>query len=817
MIEWILSATILMAVLIGLRFLLKGKISQRLQYALWVLVLLRLLIPVQLGSTSISVANAVKHTTPSPVRAEEVTNLPSAPENPVTYSPQEDLTPQGAPNPETPVRPEKTEKQKAPLSAKTILNLIWLLGAGICALWLLFANLHFSVKLHRSRQPLQIEDSSVRVYSTWAIDTPCLFGLFRPAIYLPPDLCADRAALRYAIAHELTHRRHGDHIWSALRGVCLAVHWYNPLVWVSAILSKQDAELCCDEATIRRLGENERAEYGRTLLRLTCEKRPALLLTATTMTGSGRTIKERILRIAKKPKMTIPVLVAVLLAAAILVGCTFTGAAKKTDNFSSEPEAPDIKTEEPSSKPKWRSGGKIMFNDEIYEFYDMTDVMWPIPEESITKAVPIFPDSEPTENGQCSTDAEAARVLLLDYIDLDGSLCYELLVEVESSQYDFFWQYYTDNDISCPETEIKEWTDMIAEGVDEALVNAFGKQAQEYANAFVRKTELYSHEDLTEGTILELPDSSYASVEIPIINNKEHTVEQMYDRMEYLRNISDRIRTQNAMNGVERYDYRCRSTITSCTDYGQWAMAEIEISRSFYYNEDRSQLTSVTDVYDVILLKYKDDWYIVDMYSPESGGPVFPEAETREMTDRELDAFRDFCENGPEGSAYSFAATCFFSCYYDSFDVNELDCAAFLKDFVTETVVTGEERLAALNANAQKQGTDGYSRPDGMRSIEPGTVYKLSVDYLNAVMREYLPFLPTVPESWKSVKADGLVYLEEYDAFYRIDTVAYGHPFDIERGEWNGEYAILYEEDTGDRLTLWYASGRYWIFSHQKG
>lgn len=797
MIEWILSATILMAVLIGLRFLLKGKISQRLQYALWVLVLLRLLIPVQLGSTSISVANAVKHTAASPVRAEEVTNLPPVPENPVTYSPQEDLTPQGAPDPETPVRPEKTEKQKAPLSAKTILNLIWLLGAGICALWLLLANIHFSVKLHRSRQPLQIEDSSVRVYSTWAIDTPCLFGLFRPAIYLPPEVCADRAALRYAIAHELTHRRHGDHIWSALRGVCLAVHWYNPLVWVSAILSKQDAELCCDEATIRRLGENERAEYGRTLLRLTCEKRPALLLTATTMTGNGRTIKERILRIAKKPKMTLPVLIAVLIAALILVGCTFTGAAKKTDS----------KSKEPTSDAAERSTGKIMFGNEVYEYSIEETTACALWDEMMTDAIPVPADKEPKENFECSTDAERVRVLMME----NGNERYSLLVEEDGSQ------HWTDSVVVRKEIVPITWEDNIEQGVDEALAESFGKQAQEYANAFVCKTELYSPDALERKTILRLGYDEYDLVEVPIINNKEHTVEQMYDRMEYLRNISDRIRTQNAMNGVERYDYRCRSTITSCTDHGQWAMAEIEISRSFYYNEDRSQLTSVTDVYDVILLKYKDDWYIVDMYSPESGGPVFPEAETREMTDRELDAFRDFCENGPEGNPYPLTVTSFFSCYYDSFDVNEFDCAAFLRDFVTETVVTGEERLAALEANAKKQGSDGYARPDGMRTIDSGTVYKLSVDYLNAVMREYLPFLPTVPESWKSVKADGLVYLEEYDAFYRIDTVAYGHPFDIERGEWKGEYAILYEKDTGDRLTLWYASGRYWIFSHQKG
>ena len=116
--------------------------------------------------------------------------------------------------------------------------------------------------------------------------------------------------------------------------MCLAVHWYNPLVWCAAILSRSDAELACDEATIRRLGESERAEYGRTLLRLTCEKRSAIVNIATTMTGSGRSIRERIALIVKKPKMAVYTLIAVILIAAIAVGCTFTGA--KNDNTEAD-------------------------------------------------------------------------------------------------------------------------------------------------------------------------------------------------------------------------------------------------------------------------------------------------------------------------------------------------------------------------------------------------------------------------------------------------------------------------------------------------
>lgn len=135
---------------------------------------------------------------------------------------------------------------------------------------------------------------------------------------------AETPALR-APPHEQTHYRHGDNLWAVLRGVCLALHWYNPLVWWAAELSRRDAELACDEATIRRIGESERAAYGRTLIRMTCEKRPALLVTATMMTDSGKGLKERISLLVKKPKTAAYTAVAVLLIAGLSVACTFTG------------------------------------------------------------------------------------------------------------------------------------------------------------------------------------------------------------------------------------------------------------------------------------------------------------------------------------------------------------------------------------------------------------------------------------------------------------------------------------------------------------
>ena len=158
------------------------------------------------------------------------------------------------------------------------------------------------------------------------METPCLFGVLRPAIYLTPEAASEPVTLAHSVEHELTHYRHGDHIWALLRCLCLVLHWYNPLVWLAAALSRRDAELACDEATIRRLGEAERAAYGRTLIRISCERRATLLRTATTMNCGKRGLRERIALIAKRPKTAAYALVILILAAIAVTGCTFTGA-----------------------------------------------------------------------------------------------------------------------------------------------------------------------------------------------------------------------------------------------------------------------------------------------------------------------------------------------------------------------------------------------------------------------------------------------------------------------------------------------------------
>lgn len=341
MTEWIVSSSALIVVVVLVRQLLKGRLSLRLQYALWALVLVRLLVPFSFGSSRLSVTNAVavRESISTGIAVEVPPSragwpgIEAVPAEADPSLPEEEREQQYREN------VEKYEQQvdrawqeykventrHVTFTVADILRAVWIAGMAAMAAVLLVSNLRFWGRLRRSRRVLHY--MPLPTYVTGAAETPCLFGLFRPAVYLTPEVAEDEVAMGHVTAHEYTHYRHRDHIWSLLRCVCLVVHWYNPLVWWAASLSRRDAELACDESTIRRIGESQRAAYGRTLIALTCTRRGGLLRTATTMTGSKTGIKERIQLIAKKPNMKVYTLIAVLLVAAIAVGCTFTGRA----------------------------------------------------------------------------------------------------------------------------------------------------------------------------------------------------------------------------------------------------------------------------------------------------------------------------------------------------------------------------------------------------------------------------------------------------------------------------------------------------------
>ncbi|MBQ4551025.1 MAG: M56 family metallopeptidase, partial [Oscillospiraceae bacterium] len=265
--EWILSSSLLIAAVLAVRFLLRGKISLRLQYALWAVVLVRLLLPVQLFTSSFGAGSIAKE-----VDIAEPVRQVYASANEERYEQEYDeayrqvvadyeAMQQRFDQSYDPIVVEKTAQDMVradlELDLKALLYQVWFAGMAAMAAVICACNLHLSLRLKRRRYEYPAADSLLSVYVTEAVPTPCIFGLFRPAVYLTPDAAKDEQVRAHVLAHELTHYRHGDHIWSVLRSVCLVLHWYNPLVWAAAKVSRADAELACDEGALARLGESQ--------------------------------------------------------------------------------------------------------------------------------------------------------------------------------------------------------------------------------------------------------------------------------------------------------------------------------------------------------------------------------------------------------------------------------------------------------------------------------------------------------------------------------------------------------------------------------
>lgn len=338
----LVTSSVLILALLALRQAFRRTISRRMQYALWGLVLLRLLAPVNLPAMEHNVLTAAESVSqqisPPALYIEPVRETVEAPEDvpvlertPVDY---QQVALDSATQDNTRVFTDRknvthTVEYARQVSLAELLRPVWHAGIGVMACWLVTSNLRFWRKLRKVRKPYSVENCKYRVYLVESgLPSPCLFGLFRPAIYLTPAAAASPESLRHVLAHETTHARHLDPLWSLLRGVCLAVYWFDPLVWIAAAVSKTDCELACDEGALKRLGETERIAYGRTLLTLIpVAKRPAdPMLAATTMTSGKRRLKDRITRIAENRQTVSAALFAVAALAALLCAVTFTGA-----------------------------------------------------------------------------------------------------------------------------------------------------------------------------------------------------------------------------------------------------------------------------------------------------------------------------------------------------------------------------------------------------------------------------------------------------------------------------------------------------------
>jgi len=317
--DWLLNASLQAALLVPVillaQWLLRHRLSARWRFALWWLLILRLLLPVSFASP-LSIFNYVQPQVnlaglqfSPPAAAEEVTVAPNV-VGEATAAGSADMEsppiavslPTGVPQAVQPVEPSPATPLVANESAETLkpapgarefdagdhlIPLVW-------ATWFLvvlaligvvtFQSIAFARRLRAARQhtPALLNDllaecrqlmgirRDVSLLETEAVTSPVLYGLFRHRILLPWGF-ANRFSpveLRHVLLHELAHVKRGDLWLNWLVTALQIVHWFNPLMWLGFARLRADRELACDELALLRSGADTGRDYGRTMLKL---------------------------------------------------------------------------------------------------------------------------------------------------------------------------------------------------------------------------------------------------------------------------------------------------------------------------------------------------------------------------------------------------------------------------------------------------------------------------------------------------------------------------------------------------------------------
>ena len=297
-----LTASIVILFVVCVRQFMKGA-PKIFSYALWAIVLLRLLVPISIESPMSFVPKRTEFS--SMVDVNEV--LPEVqfetPQDRVDNAWYRENTPPGEPLVQT----------SRSLDAQTYLTFAWLAG-------IVFMLLRSVVSYWKLRKKVRVVIPFRKgIYIADDIDTPFVMGFLRPKIYLSGSL--ESWERTFIIAHERHHIRRGDHIFKALAFLALTIHWFNPLVWVAFVLAGRDMEMSCDEAVIRKLGEDVRADYSSSLLNLSTGQR---LFAGTPLAFGEGDPTGRVRNLAKWKKPAFWVILICVIVCIILAVCLLT-------------------------------------------------------------------------------------------------------------------------------------------------------------------------------------------------------------------------------------------------------------------------------------------------------------------------------------------------------------------------------------------------------------------------------------------------------------------------------------------------------------
>ncbi|MGN0572111.1 MAG: M56 family metallopeptidase [Candidatus Fimenecus sp.] len=225
-------------------------------------------------------------------------------------------------------------------SAVGILFAVWATGMVAMLLYAVCSYLRLYLQLR-----ISVHESG-KIWLCDGLQTPFVFGVFQPRIYLPSVMQAPQKA--YVLRHEFAHLSRGDQIWKPLGFLLLSIYWFHPLVWVSYFLFCRDMELACDERVVRKMPSAEKKAYAETLLLCSVRNRR---IAACPLSFAEVGVKTRIKFVLryKKPLVSVVVLSCIAVAAAAVCFLTESkpvevylvkSAAVQIDFTKTDPEIP---------------------------------------------------------------------------------------------------------------------------------------------------------------------------------------------------------------------------------------------------------------------------------------------------------------------------------------------------------------------------------------------------------------------------------------------------------------------------------------------
>lgn len=299
-----ITGSIVIAAVIIIRLLLK-KLPKKYSYLLWSVVAFRLCVPVSFESIiSIFQFKPLQAHPKNAVSESGVMPYVPMPEPKAAPLPQTTAPLQGGSN-----IAEMAEVQQT-VTITDVLPYVWLAGVVLFALWGIVSYIRFNGFLSSSVKYID------NIYQSDRIETPLIFGIIKPKIYIPFEMNTEYFS--YVIAHERYHIKRRDYLVKLFAFFVLALHWFNPLCYLAFYLMSKDMEMSCDEKVLGS-SENVKKNYSYALLSFATDKKfPA----PTPICFGEGSVKSRIKNILKfkKPKLAVSV-IAVLLCGLVLVSC----------------------------------------------------------------------------------------------------------------------------------------------------------------------------------------------------------------------------------------------------------------------------------------------------------------------------------------------------------------------------------------------------------------------------------------------------------------------------------------------------------------